>query len=161
MNTGKAIGIGCAVVSLLGIIVIGAAGVWFYYAVQDPKGLSVSVDAPVEVRVGETFDMKVIVKNERTKKDLLVTDIDISKKYLEGFFVVRVDPKEKSSMNVPVDNTLSHTFDLQIPPEEEQIFTFTLRAVKAGIYRGGVDVCAETSYNFITAQAQTVVTEEK
>ena len=160
MKIGKVFGIGCAVVALLGIIAVCVTGVWLYRASQNSKGLLVSVDAPIGVRVGETFDMKIVVKNERAKGDILVTDIDIEQKYLEGFFVVRVDPKEKDSMNVPLVNSLSHTFDLQIPPGEQRVFTFTLRAVKTGIYRGEVDVCAGTSFTYVTAQAQTMVTEE-
>jgi hypothetical protein len=37
---------------------------------------SVSVDAPIEVVVGQTFALSVTVTNERSRKVLLLSDVD-------------------------------------------------------------------------------------
>ena len=158
MTTGKAIGIGCGIIALMGLLSVGVFVLFFHHVSKDLEGVDVDVSGPMEVVVGDTFDLKVSVANTRAKKTLSLSDIDIANEYLAGFLVVAVEPKQKSSRHVPIDNSQSYTFDVKIPAGETKVFIFTLRAVKEGVYRGDIDVCE--GLQFVTKQAQTVVQEK-
>jgi len=155
MPSKKAIAWGCGIVALVCLAAIAAIVLFFVYASQDVKGAGVSVNGPTDVVVGETFELTVAVTNERPRKVLALSDIDIAEDYLAGFTVSAITPRAKSSMHVPFDNSRSFTFGVQIPPGASKIFTFTLRAEKPGLYRGDVDVCEGA--RFITGMAQTSV----
>jgi hypothetical protein len=157
MSVKKALVIGCSLASFLAVVLLAVVVGWLIWIVQDVEGVAVSVDVPLDVKVGESFEMLVQVTNQRPAKDLTLSDIDIADEYIESFAVISTDPPSKSVTHIPLDNSMSHTFDLTIPPGETQVFTFHLRAEKPGFYRGDVDVCEGT--RFITATAQTVVKE--
>lgn len=157
MSLKKGLIIGCGTVVLIAIIVIGLFVGWVMHVSQDIEGVSVSIDSPLDVKKGETFNMVVNVKNEREKKSLTISDIDISDEYLEGFVVISVNPAPKSSKHIPIDDSMSYTFNVSIPGGATNAFTFVIRAEKTGIFRGDVDVCE--GQRFITVTAQTVVKE--
>jgi len=150
---------GCGIAAA--VVVAGIAAVVFFivYAAQDAKGVGIAVTGPPDVQVGDTFKLTVAVTNERPDKNFALSDIDIAEKYLAGFTISTIDPHPKSNMHVPIDNSRSYTFDTPIPPGQSRIFTFTLRAEKAGLYHGDVDICE--GLRFVTDQAQTSVTEKK
>ena len=156
MNPGKAIALGCVVaVALTGLVGVVTVGGFLYHVSQDPVGVAVSVDVPLDVTVGETFPLVVTVTNEREGETLSMNDIDIAEEYLAGFIVVSTDPVEKSSMHIPLDNTMSYTHDVDIAPGESRDFTFNLRAEETGVFRGEVDVTE--GMRFTSTVAQTVV----
>ena len=157
MSAGKAVLIGCGAVVLLAVLILAAAVGWVVYITSDVQGVSISVDGPLDVTVGQVFEITVSVKNERQRKVLEVSDIDIGDEYLVGFVIISTEPTARSTMHIPIDNTLSHTFDVRIDPGETKAFVFTLRAEKAGIFRGDIDVCEGA--RFITTTAQTVVSD--
>jgi BatD DUF11 like domain len=157
MTKTKALLLGCGSALLMVVILIGLIVGWFVHVSKDVEGIAVSIDSPLNVKVGETFTLKVNIKNEREKSTLKVSDIDIGKDYLDGFVVVSTEPTPKSSMTVPLDDSLSYTFNTAIPAQSTKAFSFTLRAERAGIFRGDVDVCE--GQRFITTIAQTVVNE--
>ena len=158
MSTEKVVLLGCGIAVLIAVMVTGALVGFFLYMSQDLEGVSVSITSPLDVKVGETFEMVVNVKNQREKRDLSLSDIDISENYLASFAIISTDPTPKASMHVPVDfdmSSMSYTFDMPIPAGAMEMFTFTLRAEKAGVFRGDVDVYEGS--RFVTALAQTVV----
>jgi hypothetical protein len=158
MTTKKAVLLGCGIATLVLVAVVAAVVLGFVYLTQDVKGMGVAVDSPTDVVVGQSFDLTVTVTNERPRKALLLSDVDIAEVYLEGFTVGVISPNPKSNKHVPVDNSRSFTFDVKIPPKQAKTFTFTLRAEKAGIFRGDVDVCEGA--RFTTGMAQTSVKEK-
>ncbi len=155
MSTKKTVFLGCGAVALVAVVSVGFLVGWLAHITRDVEGVSVSITSPLDVKVGETFKMIVNVKNEREKSALTVSDIDISDTYLTSFVIISTEPTPKSSMHVPIDNSMSHTFDTPVPAGATRAFTFTLRAEKAGIFRGDVDVCEGS--RMITVTAQTVV----
>ncbi len=157
MNAGKAIALGCVGIALIGFAGMAVMVGFFYHISQDPEGVAVSVDAPLEVGVGDTFDLVVTVTNQRESDVLHMSDLDIADEYLAGFVVVSVDPVEKSNMHVPLDNSMSYTFDEEIPRGESKSFTFHLRAQEPGVFRGDVDVTE--GLRFTSTVAQTAVKE--
>jgi hypothetical protein len=155
----KVIVLGCGVAALACLAGVAAIVLFFVYMLQDVESVSVSVNGPTDVVVGQTFELNVTVINERPRDVLAVSDIDIAEDYLAGFTVLAVKPKPKSRKHVPVDNSRSFTFRAQIPPETSETFVFTLRAERPGLYRGDVDVCE--GMRFITDMAETLVKEKE
>ncbi len=159
MPSKKAIAWGCGIAALVGLAVIVVVVAGFAYLAQDVQGVAVSVDGPTDVVVGQTFELSVTVTNERPRKVLFLSDVDIAENYLAGFTVSSIEPRPKSNMHVPIDNSRSFTFGVQIPPHASRTFSFTLRAEKPGLYRGDVDICEGA--RFITGMAQTSVKEKE
>jgi hypothetical protein len=157
MNAGKAIALGCVGVGLLGFVGLVAVFGFLYHVSQDPEGIAISVDAPLDVAVGDTFSLVVTVTNEREGENVTLSDIDIADEYLAGFVVLTVDPAEESSMHIPLDNSMSYTFNTEVPAGGSKAFTFNLRAQEAGVFRGQID--ATEGMRFTSTVAQTVVNE--
>ena len=157
MSTKIALLVGCGTAIWIAALTIGLIVGLLIHVTKDVEGVTVSIDSPLDVKVGETFTMKVNVTNEREKKVLSVSDIDFSNEYISGFVVISTDPTHKSSMLVGFDNSISYTFDTTISAGSSKDFTFVLRAEQPGIFRGDVDVYEGA--RFITKTAQTVVSE--
>ncbi len=155
MNTKHAVMLGCGLLLLVAVAAIAGVAGFLYYFAEGVKNVSVDVNVPEEVVVGDVFDLEVTVSNDRAKQGLEVSDVDISEEYLAGFTIVSVMPKSKSNMHVPLANSRSYTFDLPVKHGETKTFSFKLRAEKPGIYCGDVDVCE--GLRPVTAQAETVV----
>jgi len=155
MKTTKALAIGCGALALIAIAVVVGVVMFVNHVTKDLEGVAVTVNGPTDVVVGQTFDLEIVVKNERPGKVLRLSDVDIAEEYLAGFTVSSVKPTPKSNSHVPIDNSRSFTFGDSIPPGASKSYVYTLRAEKAGIYRGDVDVCEGAQ--FITGRAQTVV----
>ncbi len=157
MNASKAIAIGCLAVALVALMGMLGLGAFLYHIAQDPEGIAIAVDAPLDVALDETFPLVVTVTNTREGQTVTINDVDIADEYLAGFVVVSVDPAEQSSMHIPLDNSMSYTFNTELAPGTSKTFTFNLRAQETGIFRGEVDVTQ--GMQFTSAVAQTVVAE--
>lgn len=159
MKTWKAVALGCGALALIGIVVLIVGVVFVAHVSKDLEGVVVTVNGPPEgVQVGQTFDLEIVVKNERARKVLQLSDVDLAEEYLDGFTVSAIKPAQKSSMHVPVTNCRSFTFDVSIAAGASQSFVFTLKAEKAGLFRGDVDVYE--GLRCLTTMAQTVVREK-
>jgi hypothetical protein len=159
MTTKKIIALGCGSIFLIALLIVAAVGAFIVHASKDVEGVAVSAESTADVVVGQTFELAVTVTNERPRKPMMLSDVDVAEDYLAGFTVVAMDPKPKSSQHVPIDNSRSFHFGLQIPPHTARNFKFKLRAEKAGTFRGDVDACEGT--RFITCLAETVVKEKE
>ena len=87
MPSKKTIAWGCGIAALVCIVGIAAVVLFFVYVSQDVKEAGVSVDGPADVVVGQVFELNVTVTNERPRKVLALSDIDIAENYLAGFTV--------------------------------------------------------------------------
>ena len=151
----KKILIGCGVVLLVGLLAVAAIVGFFWHASKDPEAMRVQIDAPMEVKKGDTFEVAVDVINERANKPLKVSSIDIGEDYLKGFFFVSSEPKARGSEHIPVDESRSFKFDVSVPPNSTNTFKFRLRARETGTFSGDLDVCEGT--RFLTTVVETEV----
>src|SRR5436189_4302566 len=103
MPSKKAIAWGCGIVALVCLAGVAVVVLFFAYASQDVKGVGVSVEGPTDVVVGQTFELSVTVTNERPRKVLALSDVDIAEDYLAGFTVSTVHPRPKSNKHVAID----------------------------------------------------------
>lgn len=155
MSNQRAWMIGCG--AALGVAFLVAAAIvgWIAWVTVNPSGVSVAVEAPASVTVGEDMTLTVIVTNERPKRRFGLTTIDIADEYLAGFVILGSEPAAKSNAHIPLDNTRSFSFERPLAPGETARFQFTLRPRVAGFYSGDVDVCE--GQRFLSAGVQTEV----
>ncbi len=159
MTMKKAIFAGCGIIALIALLLIAAIVAFVVHASKDVEGAAVSAESASGVAVGDVFNLEVTVTNERPRKVLMLSDLDVAESYLSGFTIVSITPKPKSSEHVPIENSRSFHFKTEIPPQSAQSFKFELRAEKAGTFSGDVDACEGT--RTITCLAQTVVKEKQ
>lgn len=107
MNASKIFAIGCLAVALVGAAGMLVVFAFLYHVAQDPEGIAIAVDVPLNVTVGDTFPLAVTVSNLRDGKAATINDVDIADEYLAGFVVVSVEPVEKTNSHIPLDNTMS------------------------------------------------------
>src|SRR5678815_3077987 len=100
MPSKKTIAWGCGLAALVCLAGVAAVVLCFAYVVQDVKEVDVSVNGPTDVVVGETFELSITVTNERPRKVLALSDVDIAEDYLAGFTVSTINPKPKSNKHV-------------------------------------------------------------
>jgi hypothetical protein len=98
------------------------------------------------------------VKNASRSPRKLV-DVDVADAYLVGIAIERSEPPFSQASHVPLDNTMSHTFNLTIPPGAEVVVTFHAQAVRAGDYSGDVDVCIDSQIRCLSYPIRTVVAD--
>lgn len=160
MTLKKGILAGCGCAALLAALGALAVVLWVAHVSRDPEGVRVAADGPIDVLQGEEFTLTVRIVNERADKPFKLGDIDVGTDYLDRFVLLGVEPEPRSTMdNRPYDDSRSFTFDTQVPAGQTAEFRFRLRAEKAGIQRGDIDVCEGPQ--FLTTFAQTVVRTER
>lgn len=157
----KKILIGCGILALLGMIGLVLLILGVIHMAQDPEGLEFKIEAPLEIPSGQTFQLVVHAKNTRAKKTMSVGDVDVSNDYLQGFSIVSITPKPKSTMStdLKIASIYSSTFNDKIPAGEEHTYTFTLKARKPGKYQGDVDIYV--GMRSLTEVVETTVTDAK
>src|SRR5215467_13446100 len=108
MKAKKALLIGCGTLLFLTIAAIVVVALFVTHVSKDVEQVAITVNGPSDVVVGQTFDLEVVVKNQRSKKVLRLSNIDIAEVYLAGFTVSSTRPTAKSNMHVPISNSRSY-----------------------------------------------------
>ncbi len=154
----KAIFLGCGIIALLALVIGIAVVAFFVHVSKDVEGVAIYAENSPDVIVGQTFELEIVVTNERPQKVIELSDLDVAESYLSGFTLLGTEPRAKSSQHVPISDSRSFHFEMRIPPHSAQSFKLKLRAEKAGSFSGDVDACEGA--RFITCLAQTIVKEK-
>lgn len=154
MNTGKVLAWGCGILGALTLAVILGVVLFFVHVAQDPKEMRLAVDAPATVKRGVEFDLVVNVINDRSRKPLKVSSIDIAEGYLDGFTVVSSEPAFTGSTTLPFEGGRSFQFNETVAAGTTNAFVFKLRARKTGRFLGDVDVCEGMRFKTMVAETQ-------
>ena len=96
--------------------------------------------------IGEVFKVKVTVKNGGAK-DMKLADLDVYDDLLDGFEILSVNPKPRTSERII--GYFSHDFSETLAPAESFEIEFELRAKDVGYWSGDIDACTPTM-NFVT-----------
>jgi len=123
----------------------------------DPTHVDIVVQAPLNVKKGEKFDIVMRVTNADAGRTQKLVSVDISDKYLAGIHIESAEPRYTEASHIPIDNTVSYVFNLDLPPNQERVVKLRATAVKAGDFGGGADFCINTDYTFLTQQLRTIV----
>ncbi len=134
----KKIAIGCAVAAGAFIVILVVA-IWFLLFRTLPT-LDASLSLPSEVEAGETVTMVVSASNPHNEA-VVLDSIDVSNSFLNGFQVEFIEPEPTDTMEIPIVDQRSWTFDVEVQPGGSTSVIFELRSVMEGHFVGDVDVC--------------------
>lgn len=156
MSTAKVIALlggGCL---LLVVLAFAAMFLGVQWLSKEPEGVRVEVTAPLEVTVGDQFEVVAAVRNLSDSRHTLV-DLDIAQEYLAGLAVQGSQPPFRDASHVPIDHTVSHSYDLTIRPDEEAKIVLSVVAVREGDYSGDFDFCIDSEVHCLSYPARTIV----
>ncbi len=111
-----------------------------------PDGVTMWVESPARVKMGEPFAFSAHVNNESTTA-VTLRSLDIGDSYLAGISIDRSEPPFSSSQHIPIDNTVSYGFETAVDPGDHLIVTFHVRATKPGVQQGDFDICVNSEFN--------------
>jgi hypothetical protein len=122
----------------------------------EPKDVEVNVDAPLQVMIDKEFVITATVKNTASKEQKLVS-LDIGDEYLKGIAIVKTEPDNSESRHIPLDNTVTYTFNIPVKPGKEIKVTFYAKALKKGDFNSEIDFCINNEVSFLSKSIRTVV----
>lgn len=67
------------------------------------------------------------------------------------------DPPFRQAYHVPIDNTVCHEYDREIPGDGSVVVKYTATAISPGDYDSYLDVCINSEVSFLTQPIRTVV----
>ena len=123
---------------------------------DDPKDIALKVDAPLRVRMGEGFQVVVTVTNSSSEAQTL-NSLDIADAYIDGIAITSSVPPYSEASHVPIDNSWSHRYMLEIPPGGQVQVTLNASALKAGDWAGDIDACINNDVSFLSMPVRTFV----
>ena len=129
--------VGCLVVFVLASLV-GAVACW--YVLRKRPQLGATLELPPIARAGQTISLVARLDNPHDRP-VTLDSVDIAESFLEGFQVLRVEPRPTDTMRVPLVNQRSWSFGQAVPAGGKMAVTFTLRCLRAGHFTGTVDTC--------------------
>lgn len=132
---------------ILGCGMLGCSG---------PKNIEVAIDSPTTIKQGERFDIRVRIRNTGASVQTLV-DLDIADEFLKGVVIEDSDPPFSQSEHIPVDNTISYSYDLAVPPGNEISITLSAYAAYQGDYSGDFDFCINSMVSCLFYTVRTIV----
>jgi hypothetical protein len=123
---------------------------------SEPQDVDVVVEAPTSVEHGERFTIRARIRNTAPHPQHLV-DLDVADEYLAGIAIEKTEPPFKQAMHVPVDDTVSYHFELEVPSGEERVVLLHAYAAHPGDWAGDFDFCVNSAYQFVSTRARTIV----
>jgi hypothetical protein len=154
-TTMKKLLVGCAAATALVVALLVAGLVWVFSS-STVDDVSVVVGGPVAVTEGDEFTLVLTVRNAAGRPQRLV-DLDIADTYLDGVVLQASEPPFASSQHVPLDRSVSHSFDLPIPANGELVITLRALALRPGDFAGDFDICVNRSYACLPHHIRTIV----
>jgi hypothetical protein len=151
----KKVLIGCGIVAALLVAALVAGLVWLVTG-GEVEDINVVVEGPVAVIAGEEFTLTARIRNSAGRPQKLV-DLDIADSYLDGIVISGSEPAFRSSEHIPIDRSVSHSYDQAIPARGELVVTLHALALRPGDFAGDFDFCINRSYAYLTHHIRTVV----
>lgn len=153
--TMKKLVIGLSIAALL-LMFVAVAG--WYLLIREQPLLDAELSVPLQVKVGEAFEMVVETSNPHSRQ-VSLDSIDIDHTLLQGFQVLAVEPSQHQTENLPFLDQRSWIFEQWVSPGDEYDVTFKLKPLEAGHFTGNVDVC-NSNYDWKSLYADIVVEDE-
>ncbi|HYD42889.1 MAG TPA: hypothetical protein VEB43_18805 [Anaeromyxobacter sp.] len=125
---------------------------WFVFTSR-PAPFAVDVQAPAEVAAGEKATLEVRASNP-TSERLKLGSIDVYDSLLDGFEVIDVEPRPDRRDHTV--NLSSFYYARSLAPGDAFTMRLHLRARRAGVFTGDVDVCTPLE-QFVTTSVSIVV----
>ncbi|MBP1620864.1 MAG: hypothetical protein H6Q02_1631 [Acidobacteria bacterium] len=154
-TTMKKLLVGCGLVTALVMAALVAGVVWLASS-STVDGVVVGVEGPVAVTEGEEYTLVLTIRNESGREQRLV-DLDIADSYLDGVVLQSSEPPFSSSQHVPVDRSVSHSYDRSIPAGGTLSIRLQALALRPGDFAGDFDLCINHSYACLPHHVRTVI----
>jgi len=123
---------------------------------ETPEDVQLFAEAPSAVRKGERFEIFARVINMASETQVLI-DLDVADEYLEGVVIESSRPMFWDAYHVPVDDTISYSYDIDIAPGEEVWVVFEAYAAKVGDYAGDIDFCINSEVTCLSYRIRTII----
>ncbi len=143
---------------IAGVLLLSCVGgiTWVYSIAKAPQNITIQVDAPLEVSRGDQFVVTIRIENTADETQVLHS-IDIWDQYLQGIAIVSTEPAYRQAYHIPIDNTQSFEFYLDILPHETITITLNATAVAPGDFNSFLDACINSDVSYLTYPIRTVV----
>jgi len=145
----------CLILAVIGVV---AGGIFLKWLTEVPENVNANLDAPLQVRQGEPFPIKVTVENLAPEAQLL-DSIDITTAYLEGIGIRGANPPFSESYPLLFGDYQSYTFLQKIPAGGSLVIEFDAIGLKSGNFSGEIDICIGDGGTCLTFITRTVVQE--
>jgi hypothetical protein len=122
----------------------------------DLSSIKIELDYPKRIEAGEKFDVFCALNNTSSEEHQLVA-IDIGDDLLLGFTILNSTPDFNESYHVPIDNSVSHEFNLNMKPQEKLEILFECQALSEGDYKDEIDFCIDSESNFLSKYVRIVI----
>jgi hypothetical protein len=109
----------------------------------EPKNIEVNYAMPKSVKVGETFQVTLEVRNSAATPQRLFS-LDIDTNFLKKVTVVQTSPAFKSIEPNLIAGIKSYTYELDIPANSSLSITIDAKATEAGTFPFKPDVCVNS-----------------
>ena len=155
------VAVGCLVIFIcvIAVFIFGFGGlVWL--GLQTPDNVTTSINTPINANAGDDFEFTITVTNTGTDAFVL-TSIDISLDYLEGFVISETSPPHKGKSQYDAlgggETFQSYTFQRTIAAGETVTISFFGKAILAGDFSGTIFMCVDNEFNCATNVARTII----
>lgn len=111
-----------------------------------PEGVSMWIESPESVKVGEEFEILAHINNE-SDSTVTLQSFDIGDSYLSGVSILKSDPQFSDVSHIPIDNTMEHLFNTEIPSGTHLVVTLNAKAMSVGQHQGDFDFCVNSGVN--------------
>lgn len=123
---------------------------------SDLSHIDIVVESPHVVSTNEEFVItNHIINYSREIQE--VYSLDISDSYIENIAVLSTTPSYKDVQHITLDNTWSHSFRTPLLPNDTLTIELHCMATSTGVFRGTIDYCINSDYDFVTRSINTVV----
>jgi hypothetical protein len=112
-----------------------------------PDGVTMWVDSPELVNLGEQFTISVHVIND-SSKHLAFRAVDVGDSYLSGVSIERIEPPFSAFDHVEfVDSWMTYMFKIDVPPGDHLVVTLYVVATRPGVQQGKFNICVNAVIN--------------
>ena len=118
--------------------------------------ITVNIQSPSYVHEKEEFNIIVTIENTATNSQKF-TSIDIASSYLEGISIISSDPPYDGELKVPIFNTQSYFYDIDILANEKIVINLSAVALTSGSYSGDMDICINADTDYLSKEMHTIV----
>ncbi len=148
---------GCGIPIALAGLILAALIIAIIYSAQDPPDISFTIESPNTVVVGEEFTITFVIQNDRASDSFELTTLDLLESYLDKFLILNNRPTPTSSMTIPLFETRSFDYGIEVAAGDELRVMLDLKATEAGMFRG--DVTITEGIRSLSSFVQTQVVE--
>lgn len=153
------IGIGCAGLLFICVVVGIGFGWWFFFSPAEvPEQVDIQISAPDRIAVGEIDTILVHIENLASEPQMF-DSIDLDLSYIEGIAITSVNPAYEELERLEMFGFESFYFFYPLSSRESIEISFTIEGLIPGQYFGLISVCINESNVCLDIEQSIIVFE--